>query len=277
MIKINHLEKPPHHSLLKKYIKSFWMLEGDLPEGLILSSRDIPNGEIQIVINLYGSIKGQNHLGKDESLQKPIIRAQQSKFNLLHKSGSFKLLGITFYPYGLANFTSIPISEFSNQIIDLYDIFPFHIEERLYDLEFLQQQTVLENFFLSQLIQKQNPTPPIVEFLTQQIILTKGAMPISKLLPTITISQKHAERLFKQWCGLSPKQIAQQIRMDQLIKELYLEENKDLIHMATKYGFHDQSHLTHDFKKLTGLTPGKFEKHIITLNHSYNLSSNSND
>ncbi|MCR2032660.1 AraC family transcriptional regulator [Anaerofustis stercorihominis] len=64
-------------------------------------------------------------------------------------------------------------------------------------------------------------------------------------------------RSFTKIKGITPYRYIETIRINKS-KEL-LKFNNDIVEVALKLGFTDQSHFTKTFKKLTGLTPGEYK------------------
>lgn len=65
-------------------------------------------------------------------------------------------------------------------------------------------------------------------------------------------------RLFKQETGLTPNTFVTLKRIASAKKELLKNEN--LLDVAVSSGFYDASHLTREFKKYTGVTPGIYRE-----------------
>ena len=56
--------------------------------------------------------------------------------------------------------------------------------------------------------------------------------------------------------GITPYQYLQTIRIDKA--KGFLEDGQEVIDVALKTGFTDQSHFTNFFKKFIGITPGQY-------------------
>ncbi|MFN6943941.1 MAG: DUF6597 domain-containing transcriptional factor [Cytophagaceae bacterium] len=260
-------EFQPKSALLQKYIVSFWHLKTTLPEGMVLTSRDVPNGNIQLVLNLGDHYVGEKQDGKSKSLSRHILRGPQRAFNLVHKTGKINLFGATFKPSGLADFLDAPISDYTDKVEALENVFPEFAAIQVNELEEELLCERIEEFLLKH--HKPKANTPTVELLIEKINETKGTVALKDISLPFKISLKHLERIFKNTTGLSPKQYAQQVRISHIIKEIHNGED-DLLLLATNYNFFDVAHLSKDFKTFTGLSPGKFSPHTITFNHSYN-------
>ena len=76
-------------------------------------------------------------------------------------------------------------------------------------------------------------------------------------LATVThMSPYHLNRLFSQQIGLPPHAYLNQIRVDRA--RALLGEGMPIAEVAVHTGFSDQSHLTRRFKRVAGITPGRY-------------------
>jgi AraC family transcriptional regulator len=74
------------------------------------------------------------------------------------------------------------------------------------------------------------------------------------------VSPYHFARQFKTATGLPPHQYVIMRRIERARQLLQADDNVSLAQVAAIVGFSDQSHLTHHFKRLVGVTPGQFRK-----------------
>ncbi len=75
-----------------------------------------------------------------------------------------------------------------------------------------------------------------------------------ELASTINISPTYFASLFKQATGISPHQYVIQQRVERA-KLMLLKTDLAIADIALQVGFSSQSHLTQQFKRLTGMTP----------------------
>ena len=80
---------------------------------------------------------------------------------------------------------------------------------------------------------------------------------LTELADLLNMSQFHFCRLFKQSVGLSPYQYLLQQRVERA-KEALLNSDRLIADIALDRGFNSHSHLSKQFRQLTGLTPNKF-------------------
>jgi AraC family transcriptional regulator len=90
----------------------------------------------------------------------------------------------------------------------------------------------------------------INEYLDQDIRLTD-------LAQLLGMSQFHFSYLFKRSLGIPPYQYLLQQRIERA-KQLLKQTDKSIVNIAFACGFNSHSHLTKQFRQLTGMTPKAF-------------------
>ncbi len=82
---------------------------------------------------------------------------------------------------------------------------------------------------------------------------------LDELAEVTGLSASHFEVLFKRSMGVSPHQYLLQCRVERA-RSLLQDEELSLAQVAARAGFCDQSHLTRHFKRIFGVTPGRFRE-----------------
>jgi AraC-like DNA-binding protein len=77
---------------------------------------------------------------------------------------------------------------------------------------------------------------------------------LAELAGVISISPTYFASLFKQAMGIAPHQYVIQQRVERA-KLMLSKTDLAIADIATQVGFSSQSHLTQQFKRVTGLTP----------------------
>ena len=85
---------------------------------------------------------------------------------------------------------------------------------------------------------------------------------VSDVLKQVPLSRRALEYRFKAETGQGIYQFIQEIRLAEAQKML-LETNRTIDAIATATGFHSPSRLQVTFKKILGITPGKFRRHCV--------------
>jgi AraC family transcriptional regulator len=80
---------------------------------------------------------------------------------------------------------------------------------------------------------------------------------LADLAGLIGMSQFHFSHLFKQSLGTSPYQYLLQQRIE-LAKQLLKQTKRSIMDIALECGFNSHSHLSKQFRQLTGMTPKRY-------------------
>lgn len=71
------------------------------------------------------------------------------------------------------------------------------------------------------------------------------------------LTERSLQRLVEQRIGLTPKWLIQRRRLHDAVEALKAGESS-LADTAARLGYADQAHFTHDFRTVTGMTPGEY-------------------
>lgn len=85
---------------------------------------------------------------------------------------------------------------------------------------------------------------------------TEGAIPVDELSRRAGASPRNLQRLFREWVGLSPKQLARVLRFQGVL--VRRESRRGTwAELAADLGYADQSHLIRDVAAFAGLPPSE--------------------
>ena len=80
---------------------------------------------------------------------------------------------------------------------------------------------------------------------------------VDELAEHVGLSERSLQRLVEQRTGMSPKWLIQRRRLHDAVEALKAGQ-VSLADMAAELGYSDQAHFTHDFRTVTGMTPGAY-------------------
>nr|WP_255762662.1 helix-turn-helix transcriptional regulator [Halomonas alkalisoli] len=122
---------------------------------------------------------------------------------------------------------------------------------------------LLEGYLLERLRRHEAPEVPALVASLGWLQRRHGQASIAELVTELPFGQRRLERLFQHHVGLSPKRYARLLRVAhsrELIKQGGAASS--LTDTAFTAGYFDQSHFIHDFKAVTGFTPGGYLDHV---------------
>ncbi|MBC9716959.1 AraC family transcriptional regulator [Streptomyces sp. TRM66268-LWL] len=101
-----------------------------------------------------------------------------------------------------------------------------------------------------------SPSSPRTVAAWNELVRTSGAVPVAHLAEQVGWSVRQLENRFREQIGLSPKAAARVLRLTRARR--LLAAGRTQAETAAACGFYDQSHLSGEFRAMTGFTPGEF-------------------
>ena len=158
-----------------------------------------------------------------------------------------------FNPGCASRFFNFPVASITDQIVPLDSIWGSRakeIEQKLMDLNTWQGRMNLLQEWLLKVKLETSPSPSLSYFAWAWE--NAPFLSVEKIAETVGVTRQHLRRIFLEHSGLTPKDFIQISRVHRLTKLGPSGLS------SPEMGFYDQSHLIHQFKKYTGLTPGAY-------------------
>lgn len=253
---MNYFEYTPSPALAP-YVKVYWFLEGRMPVNVIVPERIFPDGRMELIIH-YGDAFKQC-FGSQRQQQPPgFVYGQLEKYIEIMAAPRTGVMGVRFYPAGLAAFTPLPLATIKQQAVELHHLFGKESEqlvEKICEAPTPDKKIwEMERFLLRRL--RQPAQQRITAAMTAEVYKSKGAVSVQQLAQSFNVSERQAERLFAQEVGLSPKNFCRIIRFQQIFR--LAPHARNLTSLALDAGYFDQAHFTREFKAITGFSPREY-------------------
>jgi len=87
----------------------------------------------------------------------------------------------------------------------------------------------------------------------------RGALRMGDLAAEVGVHSVYLARAFRRHYGWSPAEYTRRLRVE-AASELLLRSDLPLARVALDAGFSDQSHLTHQFRRVVGVSPGRYRE-----------------
>ncbi|MFZ4928733.1 DUF6597 domain-containing transcriptional factor [Chryseobacterium sp. Mn2064] len=249
---------PPKH--LSPFIRHYIFLESSKKE--IRNVRLFSDGSTGLILsgdmNLYSS-------GSEEHMPLSFFYGALSSYKDFYSKGPFSLVAVVFQPYFLNLLVKASAKEVRDSIISVEDVLKNsfqRFQENL--LNKITPLTVIRdlNIFFTELIIRENTSD--YDFITavQKYILQHKGSVSSKELENFTgYTERHLERKFDNYMGISPKKYSNIIRLHYFLSLMNKRKyNENLTALSCDAGYTDQSHLIREFKNNVGLTPKQYLK-----------------
>lgn len=241
----------------------------DLPPDYVLSC-GLFNDAGTLRIQLSGEWIAQTADGEARHDRAVLVFGPQTRRMPLTVKGSFTSVGIAFRPGSMAALGFGGISRLVDRIVPVDEM---GVPSRAY-LDPLSACTSAEEMALvvEEVLRANIDWPNARE--TDPVTLRFEALAFSDPSASITafasamgIDKRKLERIVKRDFGMSPKQVLRRARALDMASHLRgVADTEEADELVLRY--YDQSHLTHEFTELFGMSPGEFVRTpqpILTL------------
>ncbi len=249
------------HPDLKSLVKCYWTLEvppSDSPQ----RQRIIPDGCLEMAFILGDDIRRYT-TGEEFILQpRAMVLGQTIDPFYIEPTGYVNTFAIRFYPYGFANFVTIPVRDLANKETPLEVLFGEKPAKQLEQKIILAESTsariaIAEEFLMEKFISEAS-IDGIVKSTVDMLLSTGGSTSIHAILKEDLPKRRKLERQFLKRIGISPKQLGRVVRLQTALKLLLNRKTESLTEIAYESEYYDQAHFIKDFREFTGTTPGAF-------------------
>lgn len=228
----------------------------------------IPDGAIELIVDLSDRPKKlyASELGfAATDFRRAWISGMQRHPIVIEAQPGASLFVIRFRPGGAFAFLQDDAETLTDAVFGLDDVLgTSSLRDRI-----LEGSTPAERFANAEawLLERAGPrlhVDPTVRYLTARL----GRGRVRDLVETTGYTERHILTLFRRHVGLSPKQYARITRFRTLLRALNGPTDMELkgaplppqdwARLALDHGYADQSHLTHEFRAMAGMTPGAY-------------------
>lgn len=233
---------------LKPYIRCFWGTRRVIRlEKSDVTIKDIvtPDTCMDIIFN----VDFTNN--KRESLFCGIDDRTFTIDGIRDESKTIFSFAIRFYAWGVTAFSEESVRDTKNTFFDVgyhFSKIKKEIEKMLFDAaDIYQLIPVVEKVLLKHLSDRyENQT---VLRAVHKILASRGNLSMADLRQEVLVSDRQLERLFGEYVGVSPKSLASMVRYQCLWSDIIYKKDFNVLDAVYKYGYSDQAHLCHDFRK----------------------------
>lgn len=251
-----YIEVPPCDAL-KPFIRCFWGTESVLSAPCKSAASVVsPDTCMDIIFHidvLTGAYKA-SFCGIDE-------RSHMSG-NVCSDTGT-AMFGIRFYPWSAVLFAAEDMSRCKNGCFAADEYFGGNIPrlgERIVQCNTIYERARAAEMILMDMLTESRTDSALLNGM-YHIISTDGRAKIADICGYACVSERTLERLFLRGTGVSPKTMSSLMRYQLLWRDILSEHGGNMLDLAEKYGYTDQSHLLRDFKRRHLMSPSQAVKY----------------
>ena len=251
-----HIAARPRSPALAPFVASFHYNEAELPA---VVERILPSGQAHLMINLDED-EFRTYSGSDcetvHRMSGAVLAGPHGRCVAIDTMEQRRLVAVEFKVGGAAAFLRMPLSEASNQMVDLADLWERDgamLRERLCAAPTPAAKfRLLEAALLARLVLPRDPAMAAAVSLLDRGVSVAEARSYVGLLPKTFV------RRFREQVGLAPKRLARVRRLQRIVGSAANRAGIDWCMIAAEHDYTDQAHLIHDFRDLTGMTPAAY-------------------
>lgn len=233
------IECPPA-AALRPFVKHYWLsLDNRDP-----AHRVLPDGCIDLVIERSGGDWCAWGYG---STTRPALVAC---------TAGRHYLGIRFRPGQARHFIAAAASELTDRREPAAALARFALEpvaERLIDAEVFAE---IDRRLIERL-SSAAPAAGHADLMVREIVAARGALRLEELARRLGRSPSRLQRVFIESTGITAKLFAMIVRARGAQALMDFDGRAALADIAAQAGYADQSHMTRDFVRLTGMSPAR--------------------
>jgi AraC-like DNA-binding protein len=214
---------------------------------------------------LHFNLGGPVYLRKNESEIGRVYPASvvghqtRRRFDLLMFEGT-EAFAVFFEPTRLAQLFRTPARYLVDQELEAGSVLGDSIDAlrtRIGEAETFEDRVcIVEDFLLRQVARCRGRSR--FALAADHVFAARGLVRISDLAQQIGLSQRQFERRFAAETGCSPKLYARVARFQTALDMKIAVPRRSWMEIAHTLYYHDQMHMVHDFRTLTGTSPDRF-------------------
>jgi AraC-like DNA-binding protein len=251
--------EPASH--LRPYVRRYYGFSEET--GRLTRRREGPGAEVVVLIS-FGT---EWRIGEATDPARPSGRFTSFAAGLRLSSvitehdGVGRGMHVSLTPPGAYALFGVPMHELSGDTVSLDSLLGADAErlcERLVETaDWPTRFALVEAALAERLADAAKPTTGVV-WAWRRLSETQGRARIGGLTEELGWSRKRLAARFREEVGLAPKSLARLLRFERAAELLERSVRPDLAAAAADCGFSDQSHMTNEFRTITGVTPATF-------------------
>lgn len=175
------------------------------------------------------------------------------------------IFAIRFYPWSAFLFAEESMNGTKNGFFEPgvhFSGLQKEMERLLFDVAGMKERIrIAERYLLNRIRLKRNR--PVFADALYEILKRRGNVEIGRLSKEVHASGRQIERIFQESMGISPKRFASLVRYQYLWRDMLFSTRFQAVDAVYRYGYVDQSHMLHDFKRFHTMNPEEARNHAL--------------
>jgi AraC-like DNA-binding protein len=245
------------NSLLKSSVSHILVLDKQVESDIITPLPFYADGLPGIIF--HQSEGGMYMNNSNRKLSQLFLYGQTIKPITLLPVGSFRIIVVFLYPFGISALFGIRPGEITDDCVDLRLLpnvdLQLSINQLLESTDMQEQVELVSRYLLVQMNSGFRNPDNVIHYALEHIIQTSGQGSLQELRKQLNITERTFERKFEQHIGVSPKLFSRIRQFRSSMEQLQKNNFSKLSDIAYTNGYADQSHFIRSFREFTGLSP----------------------
>jgi len=228
----------------------------------------MPDGYAEIIFHFGEECSILNN-GKLQSLPSPFMVGLLNQPVKFYTKDTFQVIGVRCFPWTVFDLLGLPSDEgeirvFKHPIAKLQSTLNKLVQKNMIE----EAIVCVERYFL-----KAHSDISVDSMLFKAGVAMRkanGKIPVKEVAAAAHATPRTLERKFKQSSGHTVKDVSGLMRFEKVRNQLWINPESSIAGLAHDFGYTDQSHLSREFKRYSGTTPGMFaskakkERRVVT-------------
>ncbi len=262
---------------LSRLVECFWTLDNDAGGGNLEPERILPDGCVEMILNFGARFRELREDGLVETQPMHFVVGQMTRPMLIAANGSVELIGIRFHPGGTLPFFKIPMSELTNQVVELNALsreLEIEVVPRVGACRSLEGKVDILQALLTRRVSDKDGAQ--ILGMAETIVARHGRVSIDQLATDAGISSRQLERRFLREVGVGPKLLCRIMRFQQVFRA-FDRNDSGWAGVAADCGYYDQAHLIRDFRQFARQAPSVLLAQATPLTQSFTRKERMSD
>ncbi len=219
--------------------------------------RGVPSASLSLVVCCDSPVVVRSPGGTDLSAAATVGGLRTDHLDILHDATQ-RGVQLELTPRGARALLGVPAGALARDVFALEDVTGWRARELVGRIAeaggSLDRARVLDAVLSRWLAEHRYPGP--VEAMWSRLVASGGTVPVGRLASEIGLSRRHLAQLAQSELGLTPKQVARLMRFQRARQ--HMASGRELAEVAVFCGYFDQAHLTNEWRRFAGCTPGEW-------------------
>ncbi|MGA8679870.1 MAG: AraC family transcriptional regulator [Acidimicrobiales bacterium] len=221
--------------------------------------RGLPDGALNLVVSIDVPLKIRRKGQADLEATATISGLRAQPLDIVHR-GCGQGVQIEITPPGSRALLGLPAAELANGVWPLDEVVGTRarelIERLLEQAGPMPRARALDAVLVGWV--HDAAYPRVVDTAWHRLVASAGSVSVARLADEAGLSRRHLSEVLRAELGLTPKTVARVLRFARARTSLRSGRTATLAETAATCGYFDQAHLSNEWKRLAGCTPGQW-------------------